>query len=508
MIARRVRAMDLMGFREDGKLKLSAEEHAVLDSCRASFLAFLPYWQFKNRETGEIASMGDLWEGQRRFAQLMQEEPWILALKAGKLGFTELECAYDAWVALFRQANARVHLFSMDLRAAQQLLAYIRFGITHLPPFLKLPIMGDVAGGDTSESLKLDGGPDDVRTIVSYAANPHAAIDQSATHSHVDELARMPFAEQTWSAIETTVAPDGSCHIVTRGAGDANYVATLWAAASEGNSRLAPFFVDWTARPGRDRTWREEHAASQTLNGILFFAPESPEDALAGDDTAVFLDMVSWDRCCDPSLPPLLPGDPTALVMGIDASVSGDMFGVVLASRHPERHDDPAIRLCLAWDPKESGGHVDFDEVERWVRIVCEGACPEGHPRNLVDHHCSHCRAGRFSKGLNVVLIVYDPYQMEDMAQRLERDGVAWLDPCDQGSERLISDSIFHKQALSRRLAHTGDPLLREHISNCRVKLSKDDDSKLRIIKKAPNRKIDLAVAASMAVKRVLELNL
>jgi len=46
------------------------------------------------------------------------------------------------------------------------------------------------------------------------------------------------------------------------------------------------------------------------------------------------------------------------------------------------------------------------------------------------------------------------------------------------------------------------------HPRNCRARLSKDDDSKLRIIKKAPNRKINLAVAASTAVKRVLELNI
>jgi phage terminase large subunit-like protein len=60
---------------------------------------------------------------------------------------------------------------------------------------------------------------------------------------------------------------------------------------------------------------------------------------------------------------------------------------------------------------------------------------------------------------------------------------------------------------LSGRVSHNGDPNLREHVLNARAKLQKDEDSKLRMVKKAPNRKIDLAVAASMAIKRILYLN-
>jgi phage terminase large subunit-like protein len=116
--------------------------------------------------------------------------------------------------------------------------------------------------------------------------------------------------------------------------------------------------------------------------------------------------------------------------------------------------------------------------------------------------------AGENVRWLNIVQVVYDPYQMEAVAQRLRGLSMAWVEPCDQSTERLIADSEFHKYALSGRLAHTGDPKLREHVLNARAKLQKDEDSTLRIVKKAPNRKIDLAVAASMAIKRVLYLNL
>lgn len=91
--------------------------------------------------------MAELWAGQERFAELMTSAPRILALKAGKLGFTELECAFDAWVALFSQPNARVHLFSLNADAAQELLRYVRFGITHLPWYMQLFIMTNAHGG-------------------------------------------------------------------------------------------------------------------------------------------------------------------------------------------------------------------------------------------------------------------------------------------------------------------------------------------------------------------------
>jgi len=77
-----------------------------------------------------------------------------------------------------------------------------------------------------------------------------------------------------------------------------------------------------------------------------------------------------------------------------------------------------------------------------------------------------------------------------------------------QGPQRSIADSLFHKLALRGQLGHDGDARLREHVLNVRAKLSKDEDSQIRMIKKAPDRKIDLAVAASMAVSETLHLNL
>lgn len=239
--------------------------------------------------------------------------------------------------------------------------------------------------------------------------------------------------------------PGGTCHIVTRGAGDANFVANLWEQASDGTASLYPFFAPYDSRPGRDASWRDKEAGSMSMQGLLFFAPETPDDALAGDETAEFLSAAAWGACLDPSLPVLLPGDKTPLVMGIDASVSADCFAIVLVSRHPDRHDEPAIRMCKLWDPRASGGRIDFGAIERWILCVRFGGCNEMHPVNSPDPNCNLCRTNEVHKGLNVVNVVYDPYQMASLAQRLEQQ--IWVSSFDQArpapSQTVNSISMF-----------------------------------------------------------------
>jgi hypothetical protein len=500
----RIYAAGLMGFDDDENLPVrTAWQLAEREACANSFPYFLKYWRFRNRETGQIDTFRELWEGQLDFVVKMLEHRWIFALKAGKLGFTEVECAHDAWVALFGQPNARIHLFSLDAPAARSLLKYIRFGITHLPEWLGLPVLADEPGGDTMTSIILDGGLDDARTIVSYAAGPHVSIDQSATHVHVDELARMPHPEDTWSAIQSTVAPVGSCHIVTRG-NDSDYIALLWEAAESRIGQLIPFFAPYSARP-RPPTWKAEQAGTMSMQQLMHLAPETVAEALAGDETSEYIAAATWDACYDPHLPPLLPGSREDVVLGVDAAVTGDSFAVVAVTRHPRRRDEAAIRCFKVWRPGDHGGRIDFDEVERFLRWIMEGGCPGKHPRSMPHPSCGHCSRGEFTvEKYHVVQLTYDPYQMESMAQRLR--GLTWLWPFPQGREREIADSAMHKYALRGQISHPAFPEIREHILNARAKLSKESDSRMRMVKRSPSRKIDLAVAASMAIDRCLYL--
>jgi hypothetical protein len=496
--------------------EIAVAQEMARRAAAASFREFLHYWHFENRDTGLIqtflpclhAELGhkehidSLWPGQEEFIAAMGEHPYIFALKAGKLGFTELECAFDVWVALFGPPNARVHVFSMRDDASQEVLKWIRFGLIHLPAFLRPQLLSrpsdspqDVkTQGDTLHRLQFEGRQwlppekrtDDLRTIVSYPAGAHVSVDQVCQHAHVDELAKMPFPQRTWPAVRSTIAPTGSCHIVTRGAGDDNFVAELWRQIEDGSGQMYPFFQPWTARPDRDEAWREEEGRELTAQQLAHYLPETVADALAGDAQSAYIPEQLYDACKEelPSFDPEkvgLAGTKEPVVLAADAGVSNDCFGIVAVTRHPHpsRHADVAIRAIRLWEPPK-GGHIDFAEPEKFIREIC--------------------------RLYNVVQLAYDPYQLESMMQGLTRDAVVWCEPFNQQKDRLIADSELRDLIVNRRLAHDGNRSLREHFLNAAAKLQAKEDSQIRIIKKAPHRKVDLAVATSMACNRCLYL--
>lgn len=475
----------------------------VLDS----FPHFLKYWKFKNRETGEILCFGDgLWAGQEGFLEAIQEHSWVLALKAGKLGLTELECAFDGWQAI-RHINARVHIFSQTGKDAIDNLSYVRFGLTHLPAWMGVNLLEDEAGGDTVGSLKFRMGEDDERTIVSYAAGKHSSVAQTCIHCHADELARMPFPEKTWDAINSTIAPEGTCHIVSRGAGEDNHLATLWNAAVEGMSDIFPFFADYRQRPGRDQGWRENESGKMTVQGLRFFAPESPEDALSGEDMDDFIPIELWDACKE-ELPPFRPDtlDRTPVILAVDAASTHDCFAVMAITRHPTRHQDVALRAARKWTPPP-GGTIDYSGPESFIRAIVAGGCAAGHYQadGFKREDCEACQGGILTSPYNVVVIVFDPYQLVDMMQGINRDLGVWTVPFDQGGKRLKSDRLLYDLIIQKRIAHPGIMVVREHLQNAKAKLQKGEDSKLRMEKKALNKKIDLAVTLSMGVYECLD---
>ena len=110
-------------------------------------------------------------------------------------------------------------------------------------------------------------------------------------------------------------------------------------------------------------------------------------------------------------------------------------------------------------------------------------------------------------KGMTIAAVTYDAYQLESMMQELRRDGLVPLYPFQQMGERLIADSELRDLIINRRIAHDGNPYLREHMENAAAKLDAKEDRRIRIVKRAPERKVDLAVATSMMCKKILYLN-
>ena len=218
-----------------------------------------------------------------------------------------------------------------------------------------------------------------------------------------------------------------------------------------------------------------------------------------------------WDRCHDPDLPELTIDE--NLVVGVDAGVSNDCFAIVGVTRAPASPDDVALRVQKLWTPRRIGDHIDFEGPEDFLKTLMRGGCVLGHPlagpeeeSRLRPDECDACAANEMTPKYNVVQICYDPYQLESMMQRFRKDGESWVEPFQQGSERLIADSSLRDLILGRRLTHTGDPQVRQHIENSAAKLDPDQQDRLRIVKKDQALKVDYTVALSMAAHRCLYL--
>lgn len=204
----------------------------------------------------------------------------------------------------------------------------------------------------------------------------------------------------------------------------------------------------------------------------------------------VFIPAEWWDACFDPKMPELKQshGRPnTPIVLALDAGVSDDNFGIVGVSRHPDLPEDTCQRLARRWTPPK-GGKIDFVGTE-------ENPGPEIYVERLCQQY-------------NIVEITYDPYQLEDFAGRMRRKGIAWFKPFDQGAKRAIADSAYRSRIRDRRIHHSGDPILREHVLNADAKKDTSGEKQIRLVKRAENMKIDLAVAHSMADYEAMRLNL
>jgi hypothetical protein len=198
-------------------------------------------------------------------------------------------------------------------------------------------------------------------------------------------------------------------------------------------------------------------------------------------DIEKFVNIIWWDSCRE-ELPPLGRSEP--IIIGLDAAKGGetnvpDCFAVIAISRHPNRNEDTAIRYCGIWQPSP-GQLLDFAPIE--IEII------------------------RLCKEFSVVEVAYDPYQLHDMAMRLKSAGIANFKEFKQGIDRLKSDKQLQDLIIGRRIAHDGNPLLRQHIDNANIKKAGQDG--IRLIKRSASLKIDAAVCASMAASRILYYNL
>lgn len=200
-------------------------------------------------------------------------------------------------------------------------------------------------------------------------------------------------------------------------------------------------------------------------------------------DVEKFVQLVWWDSCKE-STQPLGRSEPA--IIALDAATGSenpgyiaDCFAMLMVTRHPKRRKDVMVRYCGIWEPSP-GQLLDFSPIDAELRRLC--------------------------REFAVTEVTYDPHQLHDMGTRLKREQIAHIKPFGQQKDRLLADKQLQVSIMARRIAHDGNPLLRQHIDNANIKKHGEDG--IRIVKRSISQKIDAAVALSMGNARCLYYNL
>lgn len=198
--------------------------------------------------------------------------------------------------------------------------------------------------------------------------------------------------------------------------------------------------------------------------------------------TSKFVEKVWWDSCLE-LLPPLDSREPCILALdaatGGESTAPADCFAAVMVSRHPARRDEIAVRYCGIWQA-EKGQLLDYAPIEIEIR--------------------------RLLDSFSIVEVPYDKTELHYMMSRLRQDGSANAKAFSQSNDRLVADKQLRDLIIGKKIVHDGNPLLAQHIDNANVVNHGKDG--IRLVKRSPDKKIDAAVALSMAASRCLYFNL
>lgn len=191
-----------------------------------------------------------------------------------------------------------------------------------------------------------------------------------------------------------------------------------------------------------------------------------------------FLPGGAWEACYSDQVKALALDDRRRVVLAADASTSRDLTALV----------------GCAYD--HEGDHVDVVLVKTWKPKVLEhaGALLRGG-KPTVDLSGIEAEILRIHKMGILAACYYDPYQLHSISMNLAKEGVRMVE-LPQTSRRTEADQALYDAVLGKRLRHFDHHELNEHIRNA---VAIESVRGWRLAKERTSRKIDAAVALSMA---------
>jgi phage terminase large subunit-like protein len=170
-----------------------------------------------------------------------------------------------------------------------------------------------------------------------------------------------------------------------------------------------------------------------------------------------------WEQCqselqVDPDLP---------MFVGIDMALKHDSIAVVLCQ--PQGHR--LVVRAKIWIP--DGAMTDIAAVEQYLRGL--------------------------HREFNVREFAYDPAFFQRSAEALADDGLPMVEFPQSGQRMVPAIGTLYECIVNQQLAHDGDPMFTDQVLSA---VPRQTDAGLRLSKGKSRRKIDAAIALSMAVDR------
>jgi hypothetical protein len=189
---------------------------------------------------------------------------------------------------------------------------------------------------------------------------------------------------------------------------------------------------------------------------------------------ASFVDLAAWDACIDPQLTPMISDAELQIFVGVDAST---------------KHDSTAIVA------------VTYDQQSQKVRLVAHKVF-QPSPDDPLDFEATiEETILDLSKRFQIRRVLFDPWQMQAVAQRLTRAGIQIEEyPQTSGNLTSIGQNLYDL-INGRNLVAYPDAAMRLAISRA---VAIETSRGWRITKEKQSHKIDVVIALAMACQATI----